>query len=229
MTDFVKKSVQNKKTHVDLVLSILPSKNRFFEFDSDMSRSFHPTLFIKDDINKYSLKPVITENFNNNFLNTQEVAGNSLKIMNDGTLPVSNQVNGLLRFDITSIDSPQNASLKLYIKDLSLGEDYKQINYTVGQSLKVLKNLQQYLERKDIDFYMFDTYYYSGIEEFRNLCSDSMISYFSLDVDRKDDYHFGKLDSHSSQNAHKVMADSLYKKLAKNNIIPKQYLNITFK
>lgn len=74
-----------------------------------------------------------------------------------------------------------------------------------------LKNLVNKLSEDKIKLITFDTYKHEA--DMQKFFKPRGISYFSLDVPRKEEYSFGKLDRHSSQEGHKAIAAALYKQL----------------
>ncbi len=124
------------------------------------------------------------------------------------------------------------------IKDLRLVNGYarnsighldnkkKTIKYfTKEESINMYKETNELLEKKNISFVLFNTYSDFSLNHVNGLLAKNEISYLDLNIPFISSYSFGKIDGHSSQEGHEVMAKSFYEKFYTKDIVPKKYFS----
>jgi len=99
---------------------------------------------------------------------------------------------------------------------------YQAVNYSKEESIRLLKEISAELSAQGVKLILFDTYKYRA-DTMKKLSNQNGFTYLSLDIPRKPEYSFGKLNDHSSQKGHKAIADLLYKALI-DSIIPSNIL-----
>lgn len=85
--------------------------------------------------------------------------------------------------------------------------------YSVRESFQILRNLDSTLLERKTKLILYNTYAFENSEKARLSYAENNINYLPLDVIPKEEYSFGKLDGHSSQEGHKAIALALYRAL----------------
>lgn len=96
--------------------------------------------------------------------------------------------------------------------------------FSAKESMSLYIDLKKDLEEINCNLVFFNTYFEGN--NFKNyLFSKNDIEFLALDIDRKPEHSFGKLDGHSNQVGHKLIADTFYQKLYDSKLIPVKYFN----
>lgn len=96
------------------------------------------------------------------------------------------------------------------------------IKYSKEESLRLLSDLKTELSKREIKFAYLHKREASG--DLKRSFNNNEVPLVCLDVPFKDEYSFGKLDGHSSQEGHKAIAQKLYEVLI-DSIIPQEYIH----
>jgi hypothetical protein len=244
LTDYLKEEIANEASFTSLMFTINPSTMRSFVFRSKGSQyggeDVSPRLCIfenKDIPASESVLIPVDDGYvrggayeNDNY----ELTDSLIQVRNGGE-DVWESRKGLLKFDISNIQSVDKAILKLYVtklefgikEDFGAGTDYNlDRRYTLSESADTFQNFQTFLEGKNIRFYLYNVYDHESSISIEKSFAHRQIGYLPLNIPYKEEYTFGKLDGHSTQLGHQVIAEAFFDALV-NRIIPDSVLRKT--
>ena len=227
ITKYIEEKVKNNNNEVSLSMFIDPSKMRRIMFASkdwatDSAGVFCPILEItgkKENKNSKAEKTYIStvylqptdDGYIRGGTYSDSIQVDSVIQVKNGSNDHSYSRKGLVKFNISGIQSVEKAILKLFVVNIEFGNDMAPDlkDYSERESLDSMKILQSFLKEKDIKLILFNTYKLPD-ERFKQFFFQNNIDYIPLDIERLPEYSFGDADGHSTQKGHKVIAEKLY-------------------
>ena len=223
ITSYLNEKLKEQTQYLSITLSS-PHKaeeKKYISFASKKTQS--PELHIKENQDGQTTE-VILYPVDDGYIRSGVYSNNNFEAL-DSIIRVENNmsdsIRGLLKFDISNLKNIESASLKLFVTKLEVGDLHPARKYTLTESADTLKNLQTFLENRDIQFAVYDTYETSL--KYAKSYANRDINYIYLAVPYKPEYTFGKLDGHTNQKGHQVIAEAFFEALT-NGVIPERFM-----
>lgn len=120
------------------------------------------------------------------------------------------------------------SALQAYVRSrlTNLGHKWnlKIEEYSEEESLALYKSISDSIKQNNSRLVLFNTY--EGINpKFVDDLINNNLEFIDLNIEIKEDYSFGKIDGHSTQKGHKVMAKKFYERFYKDTIIPRHFFS----
>ena len=225
LTAYIEEKITEQSQYVSLTLSspYKADEKKHIWFASKNMPDSSPALLIKGNENgqtkEFVLLPV-----EDGYIRSGDYSNNNFDA-SDSIIHVGNylsdSIKGLLKFEISNLKNIEKASLKLFITKLEDGHLYPCRRFTLSETADTLKNLQTFLEERNIQFALFNTY--ETQLKYANSFAMREINYIYLRVPYKEEYSFGEIDGHSTQAGHQAIAEAFFKALT-NGVIPEQFM-----
>jgi hypothetical protein len=211
-------NAKHKKDTLELLLNTKLSKGRSIAFalDDIDSNKFAPRLHISGNTGDTTVFP-----FDAGTIGFDNLMRKDTVMWICNSKDSTKSKIAFLKFDMPESQSLDACKLKLYVKQVSLGEYIpNDQTYTLAESADSLKSLQTFLGDRGIQFSLFETY--TSPVKYDASFARRQINYVNLDIPFKKEYSFGVLDGHSTQAGHQAIAEAFFKALL--DIIPEQFI-----
>ena len=120
------------------------------------------------------------------------------------------------------------AYLQAYVRGRVVNLDHKwNLNikkYSNKESLILYNKFTDSINKSNSRLVLFTVY--KGINpKLINVLKKNNLEIVNLNIEKKKDYTFGKIDGHSTQKAHKVIAEKFYERFYKDTVIPRHFFS----